>query len=165
LKGCIITQSNPSLRTGIALLNSTTVSSLPTLATTAILTSPRLPNLLALNRARLASSFAILRSYLLRWDVEFITPTAGLYVFAKLGKDVGTEQEENEMVEKLKREGVLVLGGKQFKAGVEGRGWVRIGFCVGEGMLKEGLERVERCLFGGRRGIGVWRSRRKRRRI
>ena len=60
---------NPLIRTGMALLNSTT-----------ILTSRRLPTLLHLKTASLTSSFAIFRSYLQRWDVESIPSTASLYV-------------------------------------------------------------------------------------
>jgi hypothetical protein len=125
----------------MAHLNSTTISTLTALFTTTILASRRLPALLSLNTARLTSSFAILRSYLQRWDVEFIPPTAGLYVFAKLGKQMMTEEEEDGMVRRLK--------GKGFKMGGLGAGWVRITFSAPEGVLVEGLRRVERELFGG----------------
>lgn len=43
--------------------------------------------------------------------------------------------------------GVLVAGGKGFKMGDLGAGWVRITFSVPEGTLIEGLLRVERELF------------------
>jgi hypothetical protein len=126
----------------MALLNTTTMSTLTTLFTTAILTSRRLPALISLNTARLTSSFAILHSYLQRWDVEFIPPTVGLYVFAKLGKQIMTEEEEDVMMRRIKGVGVLVAGGNEFKMGDLGAGWVRITFSVPEGVLVEGLRRL-----------------------
>jgi DNA-binding transcriptional MocR family regulator len=132
----------------MALLNSTTVSTITTLFTTTILTSRRLPALLSLNTARLTSSFAVLRSWLQRLDVAFIPPSAGIYVLAKLGQDGMTEEEEDNMVGILKAAGVLVAGGKSFKMGGLATGWARITFSVPVEVLVEGLRRMEMALFG-----------------
>lgn len=96
--------------------------------------------------------------------MKFIPPTAGLYVFAKLGKNIKTQEGEDEMVRSLKMEGVLVAGGKSFKVGImEGKGWVRIVFSVPEKVLLEGLRRVERCLFAGSRVSSQKGEKRKKR--
>lgn len=146
-QGCLISQANLPLRTGMALLTTTQTSCLSSILTTALLTSPKLPALLAVNSRRMSASYAIVTSILRQWDVEFIPASAGLFVFARLVKGAQTWEEETAVVERLRNDaGVLVSPGRAYH-GVEGeKGWVRLTFAVPALLLTEGLRRMGRCL-------------------
>lgn len=131
----------------MALLTTTQTSGLSSILTTALLTSPKLPALVAVNSRRLSASYAIVTSTLRQWDVKFIPASAGLFVFARLIKGAQTWEQETAVVERLKNDaGVLVSPGRAYH-GVEGeKGWVRLTFAVPALVLTEGLRRVGSCL-------------------
>lgn len=141
-----MSQANQPLLTGVALASSTQVSSLSSVFVTALLTSPELPRLVALNTKRLAESYQIVAGVLRQWNVEFIPASAGLFVFAKLAKGIKTWEEEETVMERLKESGVLVGSGRAFHV-VEGeKGWMRVTFALPEEVLREGLKKLQSCL-------------------
>ena len=145
-QGCVVSQANQPLLTGVALTSSTQTSSLTSVYVTALLTSPELPGLVALNARRLADSYQIVVAVLRQWDVDFIPAHAGPFVFAKLAKGVRTWKEEEMVVERLKDNGVLVGSGRAFHGIEDEKGWIRVTFALPEDVLREGLKRVQSCL-------------------
>ncbi|MCJ1251406.1 hypothetical protein MMC30_008639 [Trapelia coarctata] len=161
--GCLVSQANRPLLTSLALTSTIHVSSLAALVTTALLTSPALPNLIALNKRRLAASYRILTRALQSWRVEYLDARAGLFVFARLGwlterseesgqrrkqeKDDEKEEGKGGIEKRLRGAGVLVAPGKSFH--LKAKGWVRIGFAVEETILREALRRIEDALGFG----------------
>ncbi|MCJ1271570.1 hypothetical protein MMC22_011472 [Lobaria immixta] len=144
--GCIVSQANQPLLTGVALASSTQTSSLSSVFVAALLTSPKLPSLMAMNKRRLAESYQIVAAALRQWNVEFIPAHAGLFVFAKLAKEIRTWEEEAIAVERLKESGVLVGSGRAFHVMEGEKGWMRMTFALPEDMLRAGLKKVQSCL-------------------
>lgn len=112
---------------------------------TGILTSSELPSLMRLNAERLTKSYQILVQALERWDVEYIPSSAGLLLFVKVLKNATNWEEEADMVERIKKGGVLVAPGKRYN--VDGEvGWIRLLFAVPEGIMREAIKRIGKVL-------------------
>ena len=105
-----------------------------------LLGSPSLPDLVLLNRQRLAAANERLEQVLNRCGIEFIEPSAGLYVFARIAPNASSWEEEAEAVTILRKAGVQVNPGKTFSAEP---GWARITFALPDGALTEALTRLE----------------------
>ena len=127
-------------------------SSLSSVVATSLLKSPNLPDLVRLNRERLAESYAVLTESLIKWQVEFLPANAGLFVFAKVVEDARNWDEEAAVVGALASSGVIVSPGRRFDGGESEKGWVRITFAVPRKQLMEALERMEPILHPSRRG-------------
>lgn len=134
----------------MSLTSSLHTSSLSAVFVTSLLTSVELPALIALNSKRLSESYRILVEFLQKREIEFIPAHAGLFVFARLAKGCRCWEEEAMIVERLKENGVLVSPGRTYHGLEEEKGWIRITFAVPEDTLREGLERVQRCLRDSR---------------
>jgi hypothetical protein len=143
IQGCVISQQNTTLLTALSHL-STHPTSLSTLYLTSLLTWPQLPTLLALNSERLTLSYQLLASCLHNLNVDFVQPTHGIFLLAKLAKGARTEAEEKGFYEELAKRGVRVAHGK-FHRGVEKDfGWCRIRFSVRLEVMQEAVMRIER---------------------
>ncbi|OAL53974.1 PLP-dependent transferase [Pyrenochaeta sp. DS3sAY3a] len=82
------------------------------------------------------------RVFLRSRGIDFVTPTHGLFLFAKLAKGIKTAQEEKNFFDLLALQGVLVGHGRFYK-GVEGDfGWARIRFSVSVDIMNAALERI-----------------------
>lgn len=146
-QGCIISQSNSTLMHALSLLTTCHVTLTSSLYLRHILTWHQLPTLLALNSERLTTSYDIVASFLRKCNVEFVTPTHGLFLFAKLEKHARSAAEEKAFFDEMVLRGVSVGEGRGFK-GVEGEyGWARIRFSLNEEVLREGLGRLENLLL------------------
>lgn len=124
-------------------------SSLSAVALSGLLRSPRLPDLLALNAARLADAYRTVTHFLTAHGVEFVPATAGVFVFARLVPGVRTWEEEAEAVARLRGAGVLVGAGRGFRGGEREKGWVRIVFAGDPAELRKGLDVIAFTLFRG----------------
>lgn len=142
----MVSQQNQRLLTGVSLTSSLHTSSLSAVFVTSLLTSVQLPALIALNSKRLSESYRILVGFLQKREIEFIPANAGLFVFARLAKGCRSWEEEAMIGERLKENGVLVSPGRTYHGLEEEKGWMRITLAVPEDTLREGLERVQRCL-------------------
>ncbi|KAI0581814.1 hypothetical protein TUN199_06137 [Pyrenophora tritici-repentis] len=111
-EGCIISQSSPSLNTALSTLT-TPPSTLPSLYLTSLLSWSQLPTLLALTTERLTYSCHILATFLQRHDVEFVVPTHGVVLFARLARTAASKGEEKRFFEALERGGVRVGRGEK----------------------------------------------------
>jgi aspartate/methionine/tyrosine aminotransferase len=127
-------------------LTSTHPSSLSTLYLTALLTSSKLPSLLALNTQRLTASYNVLTSFLRRHDIDFVVPTHGLFLFAKLARTSasGSMEEEDAFWRELEgRGGVKVAPGRGFNGVEKDGGWARMRFSVGVDVMEEVVEKLD----------------------
>ncbi|KAH7396693.1 pyridoxal phosphate-dependent transferase [Phaeosphaeria sp. MPI-PUGE-AT-0046c] len=97
-------------------------------------------------RIRLSAAYSLLAAMLTKHAIEFIAPSHGLFLFARLGKHASTAAEEKVCFEALEREGVRVGEGR-FYRGVEGKfGWARVSFSLGPDVMREGMGRLDRFL-------------------
>lgn len=140
--GCIVSQDNEELLTGLALTPNLQTSSLSTIFATALLSSPTLPFLIALNSARLAESYILITSFFTEHQVRFIPVNAGLNIFARLAPRAKTWEDEDMMVAKLEDVGVLVSAGRHFHGMPKEKGWARLAFSVEPARLQEALQRI-----------------------
>lgn len=147
-KGCVVTQANRALAAGVVLASNTQTSSLSAICTTALLNSPQLPNLLALNSERLACNYRILTAFFTRRDITYLPCNAALYVFARMAKEAQSWDDELAAVQRLKDVGVLVSPGRGYRVPEIEKGWMRVGFAVTASQLREALRRME-ILYSG----------------
>ncbi|KAH7350503.1 pyridoxal phosphate-dependent transferase [Pyrenochaeta sp. MPI-SDFR-AT-0127] len=98
-------------------------------------------------RVRLTASYNLLASSLRAWKIDFVTPTHGLFLFAKLAKKAKNASEEKTFYDKLALQGVNVAQGRFFR-GVEGDfGWARMRFSVERNVMETALLRIETFLL------------------
>lgn len=123
----------------MALLTTNHTSNIAALYLSSLLTWKQLPTLLALNSERLSDSWQLLAQKLKQWDIRFIAPTHGIFVFAKLAKNARTANDEIAFFDRLAIKGVRVGLGHFYK-GVEGDfGWARIRFSIPVDIMKKTL--------------------------
>jgi len=116
---------------------------------TTLLTWSQLPTLLKLNSDRLTTSCQLLTNLLAKWKIDFIAPSHGLFVFARLAKSAKSAADEEKFYDKLAMAGVRVGEGKLYK-GVEGEyGWARIRFSLPVDVLQTAIGRIEAVLAEG----------------
>ncbi|OAT04900.1 SirI protein [Blastomyces gilchristii SLH14081] len=144
--GCIVSQDNRESIVGLAASPKAQVSSPSVLSTTALLSSPTLPLLVALNSARLAESYILITSFFIRHRIDYIPVNAGLNIFARLVPNAKTCEDELDMITTLKENGVVVRGGGSYHGTLFEKGWVRISFALEEHRLQEALHRIETAL-------------------
>lgn len=123
---------------GTALSANTQISSLSSIATIGLLSSPKLPSLLSLNISRLRIAYETITSFFSLHNIDFVPVTAGLFIFARLDSSAKTWEDEARTIAKIRDAGVLVSPGKAYH-GVE-KGWARITFAVDPDELKKALK-------------------------
>ncbi|RMZ74583.1 spindle pole body component alp14 [Pyrenophora seminiperda CCB06] len=148
--GCILSQQNPTLLSALTLL-CPQPSSLPALYLSSLLSWSQLPTLLALTTERLTTNYTLLASCLSRHNIEFITPTHGVVLFARLAKRAASSEEENELFEALEGKGVRVGRGAWYSGVERCYGWAGIGFGCGKEDMEGAVARMENVLLEGRR--------------
>ncbi|KAH7112124.1 pyridoxal phosphate-dependent transferase [Dendryphion nanum] len=138
--------TEPLMRDGAVKVNPASVHVVWSASKFHLLTWSQLPTLLALNSERLTASYALLAAALRKWNIPFVPPTMGLFVFARLGKNVGSVVEEKAFFSRLAVQGVRVGQGRFF-GGVEGEyGWGRVRFGVRVEEMSAVVERIGRFL-------------------
>ncbi|OAK96326.1 PLP-dependent transferase [Phaeosphaeriaceae sp. SRC1lsM3a] len=104
-------------------------------------------------RIRLSTSYALLAALLTKYSIEFIAPSHGLFLFARLAKHASTAEEEAAFFEELRREAGIKVGEGRYYKGVEGKyGWGRVTFSLAPEVLQQALERLEAFLEKRRGG-------------
>lgn len=125
-------------------LTSTHPSSISTLYLSSLLTWSQLPTLLALNPERLSLSYNILASFLRRHNINFVVPTHGLFLFARLAKKAVTIHDENAFFQDLElRSGIKVAPGGGFSGVEKDVGWARMRFSISVEDMEEAVEKLE----------------------
>lgn len=122
------------------MITTTQMSSLATIATAGLLTSPDLPRLIQLNETRLMSAYNQASKWMIARDIRYIPAVNGVYLLARLAPGAKTWQEEEELVRSLNVVGVLVLPGRSFH--LKEPGWVRLTIAVEPAVLTEALSQM-----------------------
>ena len=138
----MISQQNPQLLAAMSLLTAQHTNNIASLFLSSVLSWAQLPTLLALNSERLTASYRLLSDALKSWDVEYIRPTDGIFLFAKLAKHVQSIEEEAAFYSRLDGHGVHIGPGSLFKGVDKEFGWARIRFSVTPKTMEAALERI-----------------------
>lgn len=141
-QGCIISQANSDLITGLALASTRQISSLTILVTEKLLQSEELDSLIQTNKQRLRKNYEILKAFLVSKQIRYMPCYAGLYVFAQVGRTPGAMNSEVALVEWTREAGVLVCDGSTYHTPETEQGWVRIVFSVDTAVLEEAILRL-----------------------
>lgn len=130
----------------MAMLTASHTNNLGSLYLSSLLSWSQLPTLLALNTERLTESCRLLTDALRQWNIEFVTPTHGIFLFTKLGRNIKSLVEEKAFYNRLAVQGVRISPGR-FYNGVELEyGWARIRFSVSVEVMQTVLERISNFL-------------------
>ena len=128
---------------GLALASNTQTSTLSSIATAALLTSPNLPQLLARNSELLEKNYIHLTKFLKNQKVPYIPAYAGLYIMVHVAPHAQSWDEESEVISRFKATGVLISAGRSYHGPPGEMGWARVGFAIPELQLLEALRRME----------------------
>lgn len=131
------------MHVGLALASNTETSSLAAVATTAILTSPKLPDLLQLNRQRLREAYVVITDFLKKHSIPYVPAYAAPFIFARLAPAAQTVDDESAMVARFKEAGVIVSSGQSYHVTKDEKGWARLTFALKRDRLDEAIERME----------------------
>jgi DNA-binding transcriptional MocR family regulator len=95
-----------------------------------------------LNSERLTESYQLLAASLQQWDVQFVQPTHGIFLFAKLAKNARTAEDEKRFFDSLALQGVRVGAGRFYKGVELEYGWARIRFSVSKEVMATALAKI-----------------------
>ncbi|KAF2634811.1 PLP-dependent transferase [Massarina eburnea CBS 473.64] len=140
--GCLISQQNPQLVAAMSLLTTSHVNNVASLYLSSLLTWSQLPTLIALDSERLSASYRLLATTLQQWRIDFITPTHGIFVFAKVARNAKTVEDEIEFYDRLAVHGLRVGPGRLYRGVERDFGWARIRFSVSQGVMEEALGKL-----------------------
>ncbi|KAJ8071231.1 hypothetical protein OCU04_001566 [Sclerotinia nivalis] len=144
--GFVISPRNRPVLDGSIIANFMQTSILNDHFLTALCNFPTLPTIITTLKTHLAKNDALVTEAFDSWAIDYLPTTAGFHVFAKLGKDAQTWEEEEDIVKRFLDCGVMVGPGKGF-GGIDGQvGWIRISFSIEEKKVKEGLRRIGKTL-------------------
>ncbi|KAF1970817.1 PLP-dependent transferase [Bimuria novae-zelandiae CBS 107.79] len=141
--GCLVSQQNPQLLTAMSMVTWGHANNLACLYLSNLLTWTKLGTLLTLNSSRLTASYRLLANVLQQLDVKFITPTDGIFLFAKLAKHAQSIEDEQEFYARLAQQGVRTSPGTLYKGVDKEFGWTRIRFSIPVKTMEVALERIE----------------------
>ncbi|KAE8163403.1 pyridoxal phosphate-dependent transferase [Aspergillus tamarii] len=144
--GCSITQANEAMHVALALASNTESSSLSAVASTALLTSPRLPDLLRLNEKRLQEAYCLMTNFLKRHQIQYIPANSAPFLFARVAPQAQTWEDEKAVIAQLKEAGVNVSGGKAYHVNEDQKGWARLTFALEPSRAEEAIKRMETVL-------------------
>lgn len=129
----------------MAILNHSRVSNATFVIATRLLSNlSELESLVELSKCRLRSAAALVVDFLILHRIPFYKPAAGVYIWAKLGKDGSTWEDEGALTSKFAAEGVFVGTGADYSNADPG--WFRLSFAIPQEELIEGLQRIEKAL-------------------
>ncbi|EAW11041.1 aminotransferase gliI [Aspergillus clavatus NRRL 1] len=144
--GCSITQANEAMHVALALASNTETSSLSAVASTALLTSTRLPELLQVNRERLWEAYTVMTDFLKKHQILYIPVNSAPFLFARLAPYAESWEQEKATIDRLKQAGVVVSGGKAYHVNEDEKGWARLTFALERTRLEEAIKRMQTVL-------------------
>lgn len=139
----IISQSCSDVIMGSALVANASVSNLSTAVVPKLLTSWRTNGCIRENRRCLTNAYRTIHEFLTARDIDHVPVSAGLCVFARLGKR-GTVKEEATFARELAKVNLKLVPGKFYHFSAPG--WFRIVFSVSHGEMEEALRRLRAVL-------------------
>lgn len=92
----------------MSILTSGHTNNIASIYLSTLLTWSQLPTLLSLNAERLTASYRLLADSLRKWGINFVTPTHGIFLFAKLAKNAKNAEDEKTFYDRLALHGVKV---------------------------------------------------------
>lgn len=129
----------------MAILNHNKVSNSTSRITTHLLSDiPRLSQIVQNNAQRLADAAWIISEFLQNRRIVFCKPTAGIYIWTRLGGKGCSWEQEAELTRQLGEAGLAVGNGTDYTESQAG--WFRITFAVPTDQLIEGLHRMAKVL-------------------
>lgn len=145
MQGFIVTQANAALRFSLAVLNHNKVSSVACRIGEQILPDTALlAAILEKSTSRLRSAAAVVSDFLRSRNVEFFCPVAGVYIWARLGRESESRKSDTTLTQRLGRAGVSVGTSDDYTE--RQPGWYRLTFSLPREELVEGLRRIARVL-------------------
>jgi aspartate/methionine/tyrosine aminotransferase len=124
------------------MLTASHTNNIASLYLSSLLTWTQLPTLLALNSERLTASYKTLAGALQQRHIDFVHPTDGIFLFARLGMKIKSVVEEKAFYNRLTTQGVKISPGRLYN-GVEWEyGWARIRFSVSTDVMEEAVRRI-----------------------
>jgi len=149
-QACVVSQANKPFLAAVTYSTFWQTSSLSNMYAIALLTSPELPNLVKLNTNRLRNAYETITTALQEWKIEYLPVSAGVSLWAKMAPDAKTWEDETDIINRLRENGLVVGSAKQYGGINMEKGWMRILFAVNEDVLKEVIRRMEIVVKGNR---------------
>lgn len=140
--GCVVTQSQ-DVRDSIALVAHTNVSNLSILFARALLTSPKLHDIIQLNSSRLAAAFGRISAFFEENAIEYLPCEVTTFVLARLAPYSRTRDDEKAAVAFYQKAGILFFSAADYRMPASFKGWMRVSFAVEPERLDVALERLK----------------------
>ncbi|KAI8951256.1 pyridoxal phosphate-dependent transferase [Xylaria longipes] len=143
--GFFITQQNPELRHALSILNRFRVSNASSLIGTGLFSDLLvLESIFAKNKLDLRCAAEYVGDFLAFHNVSFYRPTAGCFLWARLGGSSATKESDAALWRKFASAGVALAIGGAFSE--TERGWFRITYALPHEDLEKGVRRIETAL-------------------
>ncbi|KAK4153856.1 pyridoxal phosphate-dependent transferase [Chaetomidium leptoderma] len=148
--GAFISQDNRDVCLSAALTTFCQTSSIAALvAEKAVLSKENIEYVTGTGSRMLADAYGTVSSFLRAHQVSFVPAECAMFVFARLCDDE-TPESEAEFRKRLKTHGLVLAAGTDYH--LARQGWFRICYACPAEKLKEGLERLRRCIEEARTG-------------
>ncbi|KAI1345567.1 pyridoxal phosphate-dependent transferase [Xylaria sp. FL0043] len=143
--GFFITQQNPELRHALWILNRYRVSNASSLMGLALFSDLlALETIITRNKMELRNAAEYVGNFLTFHNISFYRPTAGCFLWARLGGSSATKESDAALWQKFASAGVALAIGGAFNE--TEHGWFRITYALPEDDLHKGVRRVEAAL-------------------
>ncbi|KAI0487045.1 pyridoxal phosphate-dependent transferase [Xylaria cf. heliscus] len=143
--GFFITQQNPELRHALSILNRFRVSNVSSLIGLGLFSDLlALEAIFAKNKLDLRRAAEYVGDFLAFQNVSFYRPTAGCFLWARLGGSSATKESDVALWQTFASAGVALAIGGAFNE--TERGWFRITFALPREDLEKGIRRIEAAL-------------------
>lgn len=138
----MITQNNMAVLFGCVLALQTQVSIFTALiATNTLLETSTTAEFYRNNTDRLATSYRLMTSFLIKMNISYVPSDAGVYVFAKLFRlEPVSWEDERTMLQRVRHYGVNVVAGRSYHC--TSPGWFRIAFAFPEDVMRSAFSRI-----------------------
>ncbi|KAI1271680.1 pyridoxal phosphate-dependent transferase [Xylaria sp. FL0933] len=143
--GFFITQQNPELRNALWILNRYRVSNASSLMGLALFSDLlALETIITRNKMELRNAAEYVGNFLTFHNISFYRPTAGCFLWARLGGSSATQESDAALWQKFASAGVALAIGGAFNE--TEHGWFRITYALPEDDLHNGVRRIEAAL-------------------
>ncbi|KAI3331647.1 pyridoxal phosphate-dependent transferase [Xylariaceae sp. AK1471] len=143
--GFFITQQNHELRHALSILNRFRVSNASSLMGLGLFSDLlALEAIFARNKMDLRSAAEYVGDFLAFHNVSFYRPTAGCFLWARLGGSSATKESDTALWQKFASAGVALAIGGAFNETEQG--WFRITYALPQEDLQKGVHRIENAL-------------------
>ncbi|KAI0537960.1 pyridoxal phosphate-dependent transferase [Xylaria digitata] len=140
--GFFITQQNPGLRYALSILNRFRVSNASSLMGLGLFSDLlALEAIFARNKMDLRNAAEYVGDFLTFHNISFYRPTAGCFLWARLGGSSATKESDAALWQKFASVGVAVAIGGAFNETEQG--WFRITYALPQEDLRKGIHRIE----------------------